>query len=389
MVELTKTTIECSAQDDREYKAYILPENKLHVLLISDPNTDKSAAAMDVRVGSNSDPDNLPGLAHFCEHMLFMGTTKYPDENDYNVYLNSHGGNSNAFTDLESTNYYLDINSEFLEGALDRFAQFFSNPLFTESATERELQAIDSEHGKNILSDYWRLFQLSKQLCIPTHPFHKFGTGNLETLSKLPEEKSVNVRDALIEFHSKHYSANLMKLVVLGNESISQLSDMVHKYFTDIPNSDLERPKFPGNPFPSPDYTQTYLQITPIKEIRNLEMNFPMREIDSWYLSKPHHYISHLLGHEGKGSVLALLKELGLANELAVGESRQCSDWSMFSVCIELTDAGMNKVEEVASIVFHYLDMLREAGPQQWVHEETSTVADCNFRFLSKRNPMD
>ncbi|CAN0174853.1 unnamed protein product, partial [Ectocarpus sp. 8 AP-2014] len=46
------------------------------VLLISDPETDKEAAAMDVRVGQTSDPAHLQGTAHFCEHMLFLGTGK-------------------------------------------------------------------------------------------------------------------------------------------------------------------------------------------------------------------------------------------------------------------------------------------------------------------------
>ena len=85
---------------------------------------------MDVRVGHLSDPDNLPGLAHFLEHMLFMGTEKYPDENEYNTYLSSHGGGSNAYTDTEDTNYYFDVNSDHFAGAVDRFAQFFIKPLW-------------------------------------------------------------------------------------------------------------------------------------------------------------------------------------------------------------------------------------------------------------------
>lgn len=53
---------------------------------------------MSVRVGHFSDPWEVPGLAHFCEHMLFLGTEKYPDENSYNSFLSQHGGGSNAFT---------------------------------------------------------------------------------------------------------------------------------------------------------------------------------------------------------------------------------------------------------------------------------------------------
>lgn len=53
---------------------------------------ERAAAAMDVNVGHFSDPKDLPGLAHFCEHMLFLGTSKYPDEASYTNYLSSHGG---------------------------------------------------------------------------------------------------------------------------------------------------------------------------------------------------------------------------------------------------------------------------------------------------------
>lgn len=51
-------------------------ENGLEALVVSDPKTDKAAAAMDVKVGHLSDPEDLPGLAHFCEHLMFMGTEK-------------------------------------------------------------------------------------------------------------------------------------------------------------------------------------------------------------------------------------------------------------------------------------------------------------------------
>ena len=67
-----------------------------------------------------SDPVELPGLAHFCEHMLFMGTEKYPCENEYNKYLSEHGGCSNAYTAADHTNYYFDVAPDAFAGALDR-----------------------------------------------------------------------------------------------------------------------------------------------------------------------------------------------------------------------------------------------------------------------------
>ena len=154
-----KTEVRKKPLDERLYRALEL-DNGMRVLLVSDPSSSRSAAALDVNVGSFSDPREVPGLAHFCEHMSFLGTKRFPKEEEFSSYLSSHGGSSNAYTDSEDTVYYFDVNAEFTEEALDRFSQFFISPLFTQSATSRELNAIDSEHAKNINSDSFRLYQV-------------------------------------------------------------------------------------------------------------------------------------------------------------------------------------------------------------------------------------
>ena len=145
MASFTTTAVEVvkSESDLREYR-YIKLENKLSVLLISDPTTDQAAAAMSVGVGYFCDPENLPGIAHFCEHMLFLGTEKYPDENEYSSFLSSNGGYSNAYTSSEDTNYYFEINHPHLKGALKRFAQFFISPKLDPAYVQRERKAVNS-----------------------------------------------------------------------------------------------------------------------------------------------------------------------------------------------------------------------------------------------------
>lgn len=69
------------------------------------------------------DPKELPGLAHFCEHMLFLGTKKYPNENDYVKFLSEHGGSSNAATYPDHTLYYFDVIPEQLKSSLDRYVK--------------------------------------------------------------------------------------------------------------------------------------------------------------------------------------------------------------------------------------------------------------------------
>ncbi|RLN83554.1 hypothetical protein DYB28_012757, partial [Aphanomyces astaci] len=231
--------------DERDYR-HVELANGLCVLLVSDSEAEKSAAAMDVRVGHQSDPDHLLGLAHFLEHMLFMGTKKYPDENSYSQYLSAHGGSSNAYTSGTDTNYYFDVRPPYFEEALDRFAQFFIAPLFTPGATEREMNAVNSENNKNLQSDPWRLDQVVKHTSSRRHPFHKFGTGNLVTLGTAPTEE------------------------------------------------------YEGVPFEAPQL-QRRLNVVPVKDHRSIEVSWPLPSLRSLYLEKPASLISHLLGHEGPG----------------------------------------------------------------------------------------
>lgn len=110
-----------SKSDNREYKFMTL-NNKLRVILIRDEEADKSAACMDVSVGAGKDPKTFEGIAHFLEHMLFMGSKKYPKEDEYSTYISKNGGYDNAYTGLDNTNYHFECANKALEGALDRFA---------------------------------------------------------------------------------------------------------------------------------------------------------------------------------------------------------------------------------------------------------------------------
>jgi insulysin len=202
----------------------------------------QAAASLEVAVGQFQDPVQVPGLAHFCEHMLFMGTKMFPDENYYSVLVSKNGGSSNAYTASEQTNYQFDVQHQHLRDTLECFSRFFIDPLFAEGATGREMQAVHSEHSKNLQNDMWRFYQLWKSTANPAHPLSRFGTGSEETLKIVPERDGIDVRQELLKFHKTYYSANLMTLAVLGRESLDELQDMVTRLFTEVPNFHVQLP---------------------------------------------------------------------------------------------------------------------------------------------------
>ena len=212
--------------DNREVR-YTRLDNEMQVVLISDPSADKAAASLDVRVGSRQDPRDRQGLAHFLEHMLFLGTDKYPDAGEYQAFISSRGGSHNAYTSFEHTNYFFDVGADHLEAALDRFSRFFVAPLFNEEFVGREVNAVDSEYQARIQNDYRRALDVFKELANPEHPFSKFTVGNLSTLLGGRGEDAL--RKDLLDFYEKYYSANRMALVVIGREDLDTLQDLVEE----------------------------------------------------------------------------------------------------------------------------------------------------------------
>lgn len=281
-----------------------------------------------------------------------MGTKKYPEENAYNQYLNAHSGSSNAYTASTSTNYFFDLAAEPVEGgkatadnpsplkgALDRFAQFFIEPLFLESTLDRELRAVDSENKKNLQSDLWRLNQLEKSLSNPAHPYCHFGTGNLEVLKTEPEARGINVRQKFIDFYQKHYSANRMKLVILGSEELDVLESWAVEYFSGIENKNLKPNRWSDALPLGPEQLGTQVFAKPVMDTRDLGLSFPFLDEELLYESLPGRYISHLIGHEGPGSIMSYVKSKGWVNGLSAGAYSVCpGSPGMFDCQIRLTE---------------------------------------------------
>ena len=371
--------IERSPADARDYRALLL-DNGLEALVVSDPDTEKAAAALNVNVGSANDPDTRPGLAHFLEHMLFLGTEKYPDPGEYHRFIAEHGGSANAATSLAHTSYFFDVDAVHLEGALDRFAQFFVSPRFDPEYVDRERQVVHSEYVSRRRNDRLRSLAAWKQALDPRHPLSRFLSGNATTLADRP---GAGIRDDLVHFYESHYSAHLMKLAVVGREPLDTLEHWVRMRFAAVPRRDAERrritvPLYPEGRLPA------RIEVEPVREIRSLRLSFEIPPLRPHYRTKPLTLVSHLLGHEGRGSLLSALKARGWAEGLSAGPSFEHSDFAVFGIGIQLTEAGLAHVDDVIASVFACLALIREQGIEPRYHDELARMARIGFRFLDK-----
>jgi len=371
-----------SPNDAREYRAIRL-ENGLRAVVVSDPEAEKAAASLDVAIGSGSDPADRQGLAHFLEHMLFLGTEKYPDSGEYSGFIRDHGGFNNAFTSFTDTNYHFDIDALFLEPALDRFAQFFIAPLFTEDLVEREKNAVHSEFSGKRREDGRRVWDARRRAYNPEHPISQFSTGSLETLADRGESR---IRDELIKFYEAHYSANIMTLAVYGAESLDDLESMVREKFSEVPNQNASMQGF-DLPLYAESSLPQRLDVQALKDQRYMAIDFEVANSPVYQHTKPNQIIGHLLGHEGEGSLLSALKVRGFADSLSAGGSMSNRSAATFGINIGLTPKGLDHVDEIVEIVFGAIKLVQSDGIQKWHFDEQKRLTEIGFRFLEKSEP--
>jgi insulysin len=351
-------------------------KNGLEVLLVHDPEVHRSSAALSVGVGSLYDPEEKMGLAHYLEHMLFLGTKKYPKVGAFQKYLDENSGRSNAYTGDVVTNYFFQVAHGAFEGALDRFSGFFKEPLFDKHYSEREVNAVSSEHDKNKRRDRWRTWQVISQISEEGHPIRKFNVGNKETLAG-------DNQAALLEFHKKYYAASRMRLAMLSKFSLRVQEEIARKYFGDIPDRPVTMPPI------SPDYRKPLkdryrlLKVKTIKDRRVLTLTFPTIRLHDYLDSKPAAIVGSVLGHEGRGSLLSKLKEEGLALGLSAGGEYSHPNISSFDITIQLTRKGEKEYQRALEIVFSNIRMLQQSGIREYTFKETQTMAQIDFDWKS------
>ena len=238
--------------------------------------------------------------------------------------------------------------------------------------------AVDSEYKRGFRDDGRRFHRVQQVTSNPAHPFSKFGCGNLETLGGRPD-----IRDRLLAFHEQYYSANIMKLVVYGRESLDQLAEWVERLFSAVPDKQVVLPQWKGIPIWTNSPTAIYAKT--LMDFMLLNLKWLVSEQQRLLRSKPYEYVTHLLGHEGTGSLLAFLKSRNWATALGT----YCDvfdDDPTFNVSISLTDKGRLHYQEVIRLVFAYINMLRGREVERWIWEEGKQLADIGFKWAEKRS---
>jgi len=366
MFELNK-----SKYDKRKY-VFTKMENDLEVLLIRDKTIKTSSCAMLVDVGSLN--EDILGLAHFIEHMLFMGNNKYPDENYFQKMLSMYNGKTNAYTTYDHTCYFFSVSNNNFYDIFDVFIHFFISPLFNKNAIEREMNAINAEYLKNYNNDNWRMDQMVRLFIDKMTPIKKFNTGNFETLN-IP-----NIREKMIDFYNKYYSSNIMKLVILSKDKSNLVLDKIESNINMIKNNNI-------NPIINVDkffkYENMISNIISIKDENILWLIWEFPYTKNVEETKIIFLFKYIFENYGENTIINILKKKNYLVQFSCDINFIYIDKLLFLINIKLTNLGFDNNNEVVNCVISYINFLKNVCIKKY-YDELYNINKLNYVYVEK-----
>ena len=368
-----------SPNDERDYAAVTL-DNGLKVLMVSDPATEKSAAALSVGVGAFSDPMDFQGMAHYLEHMLFMGSESFPEPDGYMNFAAENGGSSNAYTSSEITNYMITIENTAFPEALHRLSEFFSAPILDPGYIQKEKNAVNAEWSMRRESEGRSIYRLQRAL-LGEHPANRFTIGNLETLA---DKSDRELHPATIAFFEKYYSANLMSLVLISPLPAAEMAVLAEQHFSLIPNKNVEKPVVTTE-VSFDDVAGKLIRFKPQRDLRELRLSYLIDNNQSEWRSKPGDYLGYVIGSEMPGTPADKLKSLGLISQLITSSYESLyGNYGTFEISVQLTPEGMKRREDIVEVLTGYIELLRQEGVDDRYADEYKQSLENRFTFLEK-----
>ena len=332
--------------DKRLIQGYTL-ENGMRCIIINDNSLQSSDIYIAVNIGHYADPVEYQGLAHFLEHMLFMGSAKYPDVNYFFNRLKMYGGSANAYTSELNTVYYFNVFNNGLYDMFDIFSRFFIDPLFDKNTLSKEVNAVNEEHLKNINSYAWQLEYFKNLLTDEKSLLQKFGTGSTETLQK------DNIRDIMIEFYKKYYVASNISLCIASSLPVAEIVKLINSTFGNI--SDTTASTFQViKPFFTTNIQTSHHMISNVDIYKLILLWEIPSELTNIYIYEQFNILAYIINNTSKNSLQNYLNDLGYV----IGIKVNLNEVGIFELSFKLTKYGYDNINHLKSIFFSYLNDL-------------------------------
>jgi len=369
-----------SDNDVKDYYYMILP-NELKVIIVVDKLSTSCGALINVGVGSTSDPENYEGLAHFLEHMLFLGSEKYPNV-EFMESINKNGGITNASTGDTDTTYYFSINCDKFINNLNMMADFFVKPLLKKENVDKERNAVNSESVKNLLDDNWIFNDIIKKTMINNFSFNHYTCGNLDTL------KGPNLHEEVKNFFDSKYSSDIMHLIVHVNDKIDlkflekNIIDMFSK-IKKIPNITKEH-KYGDLLIPNQS-----VKYIPNTDIESLTICIQIEKKFNNLIDTPFHLLEWILSSKSDNSLFKILEDKGYITDIDIGQIFSFDDNILYIVKFILTKKGLKNTDQIYKLFFDYINSLSSYKEIEHIYNNLLQLKKRDFKLAKSENVID
>ena len=347
-------------------------DNNIKYVFIQDDHLEKSFVTVAVNVGSYSNFKDYDGIAHFLEHMLFMGSKKYPNEKYYFEELNKLGGYSNAYTSSNETVYFFDVFDYGLDKMFDIFSRFFIDPLFNEDSIQREINAVDNEHKKNINSDMWRKHQFMIDLVNKDCSINNFGTGSLNTLNKK------DIREKLIEFYNKFYKTDNISICIASSKQFDELKEIIDSTFGIIKQSKCNDKLKLNKPFYSENKLNTY-HLKTLSNIHDVSYIFEIPDQFKNLRSNYYQIFTTILLNKSNKSIYFSLSNMGYLKDIKIDIKNE----GVLVIELNLTDTGLDNLDFVESSLYQAIEQIINSDINQYANY-FKKILKINFNTIHK-----
>jgi coenzyme PQQ biosynthesis probable peptidase PqqF len=260
-----------------------------------------------VAAGSHDAPPAYPGLAHFLEHLLFLGSRDYPTDEGLMAFVQRHGGLVNASTQARHTDFVFELPAEHLSAALTRLLDMLSRPLLEIDAQVREREVLHAEYQARSQDADSRIDHALGQALAAGHRCSEFLAGDRSTLVV----ESAAFQRALHNYHQRHYQARHMCLTLVGPQPAEQLLDIAEALLAALPAGDGQADSTPPQDLLPLRAPQLYLQHGRPGVYLGVAVQLDTRDLNA-----PLELLLDALQDPAPGGLLAGLRELELCRQL-------------------------------------------------------------------------
>ncbi|ALI99221.1 M16 family metallopeptidase [Rufibacter tibetensis] len=277
-----------------QYKEFTL-DNGLRCIVHEDNTTPLALLNVLYNVGSRDEDEQHTGFAHLFEHLMFSGSVNVPS---YDEPLQQAGGENNAFTSPDITNYYLTVPAQNIETGFWLESDRMLDLAFNENGLEVQRKVVVEEFKQNYLNQpYGDVWLKLRPLAYKKHPYQ------WATIGKEVSHIENAVMDDVRAFFKKHYSPANAILIVAGNITFERAKELAKKWFGPIPSGERYERNLPVEP---PQTEARYLEV---------EAEVPLTALYKAYhmpaRTSPDYYAADLLGDVlGRGDSSRLYNEL-------------------------------------------------------------------------------